>query len=178
MTLPFWSQAKKVSGKRKTNQTGELKSDEILDNPRLQYSVVAGASLEVGNQESMRLNIVYGQFPAIQAKEDICRKECNSLVAVYECMVEEQGFEKRRGHRCKIIVVAGLGAIKRAFEQALIANACRSAEAFDESFVDGDDFIDGQKFNSVTLQAGGRALRFLLSRLPGGPTPPGEPGAV
>jgi len=82
------------------------------------------------------------QLPPIQPQEGVCEEERDPLVSVNKSMVQQQGLKQRRSHFRDVAVISGLRSIQSAFKQAQVADSRASTKPFDQSFVNGNRFVN------------------------------------
>ncbi len=78
--------------------------------------IIAASRVKALHQESMCGFGIDAQFPPVQAQEYVGRKEGNTLIAVNEGVVDDEGFEHGGRHLAEMIVIAGLRAKQGALQ--------------------------------------------------------------
>ena len=106
---------------------------------------IGAAPLEAIHDEGMRRLRLDLQPPAIQAQKNIGGKKSDSLVAIHEGVIHQQGLEQRRRHLGDVPVVAGTGSIESALQKSNVAHARRAAKTPDEALVHQERLVQREE---------------------------------
>jgi len=87
------------------------------------------------------------ELPTIQSQKNVSSKKGYPFVSIDEGMIHYERFEKGRCHLSDIFVVATTRSKQGALQQSHIADSGRSTKSLDEPFLNGEDFVDGEKEN-------------------------------
>ena len=146
-----------------------LLRDYVFANPGKYLLKRAVVGFQHSDNELLAFVGSKNEFPPVQTQEYVGGEECDSLIAIDEGAIDQQGLEHRCCHFFNMCVVTGLRPKEGTFQDPLVANAVVATKSLDQSLLNCEHFIKRQELNCAIGQVGGPALRSPASRLRGDP---------
>ena len=135
-----------LGGLKRNSVRGEegeapLLRDHVFANPGKYLLKRAVVGFEHSDNELLAFVDSKNEFPPVQTQEYVGGEECDSLIAIDEGVIDQQGLEHRCCHFFNMCVVTGLRPKEGTFQESLVANAVVATKSLDQSLLNCEHFI-------------------------------------
>jgi hypothetical protein len=138
----FFVESARLSESRKPDDL--LDFDDVIVDPFKYLSKSEFSAGDRTHHEFESRDRIDGQVESINKKKRVCGREGYALIAVEKRVVVRQRFHESRRFLSHAVVIAGLRAEYRGFQQSTVSNTIDPSVVIDLLFVDCENFGDGE----------------------------------